>query len=267
MNQKLHFLVYGDSSKYYISKKHIANMAKKSNFFDSINVLSKKSLDKRFLTKYHNILSRPRGGGYWLWKPYIILNKLNQIKKDDIIVYVDSGSSFNYLAKDKFYEYINMIRSSEAGTLMFENLKENTEIKYTTKELFQYFKIDLNSNIARTTQLMGGHLIFKKNNHSEHVLNEFFKVIDFDDELISNYYDNSIQHDKFISNRNDQSILSLLSKTTGGINLENETFFEKGSDLQKNFPFLSVRHYGHGKKSIIKYYLNHKNIKNTPKYF
>lgn len=267
MNQKLHFLVYGDSSKYYISKKHIANMAKKSDFFDSINVLSKKSLDERFLTKYNNILSRPRGGGYWLWKPYIILNKLNQINKNDIIVYVDSGSSFNYLARDRFYEYINMLRSSEAGTLMFENLKENIEIKYTTKELFQYFKIDLNSNISRTTQLMGGHLMFKKNNHSEHVLNEFFKVIDFDDELISNYYDNSIQDDEFIANKNDQSILSLLSKTTGGISLENETFFEKGSDLQKNFPFLSVRHYGHGKKSIIQYYLNHKNIKNTPKYF
>ena len=267
MGQKLHFITYGDSNKYYISKKHIINMAKKSNFFASTNSLSKSSLDQQFLKKYQNILSNSRGGGYWLWKPRLILNKINEINKGDIVVYADSGSSFNFHARDKFYEYINILCSSEAGTLMFENRKEFTEVKYTTKELFSYFKVNLNSSIAKTTQLMGGHLILRKNDHSEYVLNEFFKVVDYDNNLITDFYNKTKQDKQFITHRHDQSILSLLSKTSGGIGLKSQTFFRKGSQEQKNFPFLSVRHYGHKKKSIIQYHLNYKNIKNTPIFF
>ena len=85
MGQKLHFLTYGDSNNYYISKKHIINMAKKSNFFASTDSLSKSSLDQQFLKKYQNILSHSRGGGYWLWKPRLILNKINEINKGDIV--------------------------------------------------------------------------------------------------------------------------------------------------------------------------------------
>ena len=109
--------------------------------------------------------------------------------------------------------------------------------------------------------------LFKKNNHSEYVLNEFFKAVDYDSNLITDFYNETKQDKQFIANRHDQSILSLLSKTSGGIGLESQTFFKKGSQEQKNFPFLSVRHYGHKKKSIIRYHLNYKNIKNTPIFF
>ena len=60
--------------------------------------------------------------------------------------------------------------------------------------------------------------------------------------------------------------MSVISKKYGGVILENETFFKKNSTSQFNYPFLSVRHYGHGFKDRIKYnYLRYK--KNTPIYF
>jgi protein O-GlcNAc transferase len=45
----------------------------------------------QFYLENRAILDQPRGGGYWLWKPYIILEALKSAKEDDIVVYWDVG--------------------------------------------------------------------------------------------------------------------------------------------------------------------------------
>ena len=37
------------------------------------------------------ILNQPRGAGYWLWKPYIILESFKELEEDDIVLYSDAG--------------------------------------------------------------------------------------------------------------------------------------------------------------------------------
>ena len=87
-----------------------------------------------------------------------------------------------------------------------------------------------------------------------------------DHDLITDNYGNS-ELKNFQENRHDQSILSLLTKSLGGVFVENETFFSPNSEKQKSYPFLSVRNYGHGTRDKIKFKLNLKNIKKTPVYF
>ncbi len=266
MKQRIHFITYGDSPKYSISKKHILGLAKHSGFFESCSGYSKKDLDYEFINKYNDILNEERGGGYYLWKPRIIYNVLKNIKPDDVLVYTDSGSTFNYHAKNRFYDYIELLISSEFANLRFENKKQYIEKYWTSKELFEYFNVDIDSNNAESVQLMGGHLLFQNNEHTKNLLEEFFEVVNYDRKLITDFYtENSIKG--FQENRHDQSILSLLTKTLGGVILENETFFDKGSETQKNYPFLSVRNYGHGKRDRIKFLINFKEIKKNPIYF
>jgi len=47
-----------------------------------------------FYRKYKHILDQPRGCGYWLWKPYIILQTLLQVNDGDVVMYSDSGATF-----------------------------------------------------------------------------------------------------------------------------------------------------------------------------
>lgn len=266
MKPKIHFITYGDSRKYTVSKKHILGLAKQSNFFDSCFGYSQNDLSLDFRLKYKNILKQERGGGYYLWKPWIIYNSLKNIRSNDFLVYADAGSTFNYFGKTRFYDYIEMLDVSDYGNLRFENPKNYIEKEWTSKELFKYFNIQLDSKIANSPQLMGGHIIFQKNKHTHEYLESFFEVVDYDENLITDYYsDSSIKG--FQENRHDQSIFSLLSKKIGGVILENETFFEKNSKNQKEFPFLSVRHYGHGKIDRIKYFINYKNVNKSPIYF
>ena len=44
-----------------------------------------------FYRRHRAILDRPRGGGYWLWKPYILEATLHDAAADDVVVYADAG--------------------------------------------------------------------------------------------------------------------------------------------------------------------------------
>jgi hypothetical protein len=44
-----------------------------------------------FYGAHRAILDLPRGSGYWLWKPYIILEALAPMGQDDVLFYADSG--------------------------------------------------------------------------------------------------------------------------------------------------------------------------------
>ena len=85
--------------------------------------------------------------------------------------------------------------------------------------------------------------------------------------MITDFYNDTDQHDGFIENRHDQSIFSLLSKKHGGVIVNNETHFSRGLDQQTDYPFLAVRRHGHGVLDTVKFTLNYKNIKETPVYF
>ena len=101
-------------------------------------------------------------------------------------------------------------------------------------------------------------MIFIKNKETFDYLNKFSRVIDYDMFLISDKYNNKDQLDSFKENRHDQSIFSLLSKTIGCVSVENETHFSDKLEEQYNYPFLSVRTYGHGIKDKLKFRFNHK---------
>lgn len=47
-----------------------------------------------FLRLNESILKQERGAGYWLWKPYIIEKKLNELPENDILIYSDAGVEF-----------------------------------------------------------------------------------------------------------------------------------------------------------------------------
>tara|TARA_Y100001936_G_C15992733_1_gene623288 strand:- start:348 stop:1151 length:804 start_codon:yes stop_codon:yes gene_type:complete len=264
--QKIYFITYGDE-KFKLSKKHLIGLAKYSGLFEECISFGPKDLDREFVKKYKNILNFERGGGYWIWKHYLLGKILNEIDKNDVVIYCDAGASFNYKAKKRFLEYIEILNNSEFGNLRIECEKIHIEKNWTSNELFNYFEIDKNSDIGSSTQLQGGHIFLKNNSHSNLFINEFKNTIDFDENLITDFYNNQNQADYFIENRHDQSIFSLITKKYGGEIIENETIFEKGSENQLNFPFLSVRKGGHGLRDRILFRYRYPRLRKQPIYF
>ena len=74
----MYFLVYNDDTHNY----YIDNLLKSVELYGKefqIIVFHKKDINEDFNEKYKSILCNTRGGGYWLWKPYIIYETLKKL--------------------------------------------------------------------------------------------------------------------------------------------------------------------------------------------
>lgn len=223
-----HFISYGDS-KFKNSKNRIKREAENFGAFTSIEVNGPEDLDLEFKRKFNYVLSHSKGGGYWIWKYFLINKKLNEIKDGEFIIYCDAGCTINLSGKERYFEYLDLLNKSKFGVMSFplSPLKEGAcmEKFWTIKEIFNYFNVDIDSEIANTSQLCATILIFKKNKHSIKILNEYLKILESDQKLITDYYNGS-QHSFFKDARQDQSIWSVIRKVHGShvIPLD-ETYF------------------------------------------
>ena len=250
---KIHFFTFGDSN-FRLQKKHLIKVAEYSNFFDEIYAYSPKDIDRKFYQNFKVVLNQKRGAGYWLWKYYFINKIIENSKKGDIVIYLDAGSSINYHAEKRYKEYLDIINSSELGSVSFNEMEYNLEFKWTNKEIFSYFKCENNKTLLNSPQLNASALLFKNNEHTKNYLEEFIKTIIFDPYLITDKYDQN-QNEGFIENRHDQSISSVIKKIHGSHLLENENQFQDNIEKQYDFPFLTVRRKGYGLRDKVNFKL------------
>ena len=262
---KIYFLTYSSNKDFNFSKKHLLNTAKESNFFEEIFSYSLKDLSADFVTRYKDILYMKRGGGYWIWKLDIVNQIFNSLNKNDLLVYMDAGSTLNYFAKVKFNDYCETLLSSDYGVLNFSN--NFIEREWTTKHLFDYFDVSLSSKIAKSSQIEATNIIFKKNDHSKNFLREFERLLEFDPYLVTDKYNSFQNSEYFIENRHDQSVMSLLSKIHGSVLFDNETNFKNRESEQYKYPFLSTRHSRQDLLFKFIYYLNNKKSSKHPRFF
>jgi len=237
-SQKCHFITYGDDN--VNCKSRILDEAEKFEFFNSITAYGPEQISQNFYNKHKNVFEQKRGGGYWIWKYDIILQKLNEINDNDILVYTDCGCTINKDGKNKFYEYIKMLNESPYGIISLQ--MNYIEREWTTKELFNILDIDLDSEIAKSGQYTAAILIMKKSNHLMQILNKCIEIIDKDNKLITDFYNNNNQESYFKENRHDQSILSLVRKKYNSIVINDyNDSWNNINDENKNIPFIATR--------------------------
>lgn len=237
----IHLITYGND-KYENAKKRLYKEAENTGWFNTITLYSPNDLDDQFKNKFKNILKIKKGAGYWIWKSYIIQKKLKEINENDILIYLDAGCSINKKGKERFDQYIQHLNKNDEAIISFQ--MPHQEKKYTTKEIFNYFNIDLDNEIANSGQIIGGVRIMKKCNKLIKLIELESKVYHENPLLVTDHYNNK-QEKYFIDNRHEQSIFSLIRKIYGSILLDDETWFQgsnkfgKGESLK--YPFWATR--------------------------
>jgi hypothetical protein len=234
----INLITYGDC-KYAASKVRLYNEATATGWFDTVAVYGQEDLDNDFKDKFENILQNHRGGGYWIWKAYIIKKQLDKIKDDDILIYLDAGCSINSYGENRFNEYIEMLNKNDDGVISFQ--MDHHEKVWTTKEIFQHFSIDPCGEMANTGQIMATIIIIKKNANSIKLVNVWVETLYNNPLLFTDCYNKS-QNPCFKDNRHDQSIFSVIRKMHSTILLTDETYFTPfGSEESLKYPFWATR--------------------------
>jgi len=165
------FISYADDNMLY-SLKRIGKQAKRLGIFDEV-ILYTPALLPAYV-KESPLMAYSRGGGYWVWKPAIIWETLQQFDEGDIVVYTDAGCS---LKKSKQWEVYWNLLSNQHNTIVFQYKDEmpewkqwgqtSTKIKYWTKRsVLQYFEALLGVYDGEYNKILGGWIMCKGKDNS-----------------------------------------------------------------------------------------------------
>ena len=87
-----HFCTFGNTPNYINTLTRLYHQAAKSGYFDTISIYDQNNTPG-IQDHVDFIKSHPRGFGYWIWKPMVILDVMNKASPNDIIIYADAGCS------------------------------------------------------------------------------------------------------------------------------------------------------------------------------
>lgn len=132
-------------------------MAKHFGKFDKVISYSPIDIDRSYYEMHKSILECERGGGYWLWKPYIINISLGLIDEGDYLFYCDAGaffiSSIDYI--------INEMNKHQEDIAVFQLPLKETD--YTNKYTLDYFNYDESMGL---NQILGSYICIKNTQSS-----------------------------------------------------------------------------------------------------
>ena len=205
MNLKI--ISFGSNDKYI-------NLAEKT--VQSVKNLYLKSETKVFKPKdlpdlINNYAeSYSKGYGYWIWKPYIIKEALRKISKNDILLYLDGRSGLRKTGKPiKWLD--DFIIENQFDIACWQTVHK--EMSWTNGDLISAFNLELNSESVKTGQFAATFHAWRKNIRSLCFSNEWLNFLLQNREICRDDNSKKINHKKFIENRHDQSVFSLIVKT------------------------------------------------------
>lgn len=218
------FISYGDE-KFKKSLKLIKKEAEDVGIFDNIITYTPKDLPTSI--KSSPLFLFKKGGGYWIWKPYIIYKTLQQCNDEDIIYYADAGCTLNTNSKEWdtfqneicihnaiFFQYRSDVQYE--GWLNFCKKEYNNSpqiVHWMKPSTIAYFtEFFGNQDFLLYNKIWGGAIIIKKNPQIIHFIEQWLMISVFHPELICDPFGAELSHipESFNEHRHDQSILTPL---------------------------------------------------------
>ena len=173
--------------------------------FDKTIEYNMSDIDKDFYSKNKHIFEQKRGAGYWLWKPYFILQTLKRSNPEDNILYCDAGCAFVGSFKDYFFDFL---REDDKGVILFNGVHSHSQ--YTKMDCFHYMDCE-NDIYFQDRQLTATFQLVRPTKFS---LNFYESYLNYcQDERILTDKENECDKPNFphfMDHRHDQSILTNL---------------------------------------------------------
>lgn len=196
------YIISYASNGYYECQKRFTNSIVNEDV-DVLSYTDKWLRKQKFYKENKFILDQKRGGGYWLWKPFILLETFKKMKVDDMVLYADVDS-----VALQSLEYLFKIGESE-DIILFDNSNHLNRV-WTKRDCFVLMNAD-SEIYYNGMQVMGGFIFLKKSNKSQKFLEDWLSfsldyriLTDSENEL-------GLQNlPEFVEHRHDQSILSIL---------------------------------------------------------
>jgi len=216
------FISYGDEH-FSESLERIEKQAQSLGFFDRVVAYTLKDLPPCITSS--PLFAYKRGGGYWLWKPYIIHKTLQDCALGDVVYYVDAGCRLND-ESEEWAQYRELMKEHDAIFFQYRSdfdyrwaglcsapQNNSTRIRHWTKPLTtDYFTKYFGSpSFLDYNKIWGGAMIVKKTKENR-IIDEWLAISLFHPELVVDPFGEELSRlpDTFNVHRHDQSIITPL---------------------------------------------------------
>lgn len=201
----IYCITYGDK-KFEKSKFFNIKTAKEKGKADKVIAYGPEDIDNEFYKNHEDILSMPRGNGYWLWKPYLIMKTLEEINDGDFLCYSDAGLSY----KKPVRKLVRVMEENNVCVMPFA--ADLIERQYSKRDALILTDTDF-LECVDSPQAWSGIMLFKNCEEARNIVKQWLdfccdRRIVTDDENVLGFEN----YDGFIENRHDQSAWSLTCK-------------------------------------------------------
>ena len=204
MAYKKALITFGDEK--YEKSISLLEKTARENGVESFTAYGPDSYTDEFHRKNRHILNQPRGKGYWLWKPWIILQEFDKLSEGDVVMYSDAGL---YAIND-----VSPLYETCDERMVFKIPDTHYIREWTKKDCFVLTECDT-PEYQNARMVNGAVSLWRVSNGNRLFLEEWLRICkdsraitDMPNMFGPNYFG-------FKAHRHDQSILSLLAKKRG----------------------------------------------------
>lgn len=206
-----YFLVYRDGNDadfgYLPHINKLLNSVREHGKQFQIVEFHKKDIEPEFSENNRTILSLERGGGYWLWKPYIINKFMEKMQEGDVVFYLDSLYWFFEDFRELYEEHFKT-----RDLLVWKN-KPNELVYYMKNwcKMDVILKYDMYNKVfnENAEDCWGGAIIVKKTDNSVKYMKEWLDMCCIYDNITDSPSVNA-NSPLFREHRHDQSLLAIV---------------------------------------------------------
>ncbi|MFN3525785.1 MAG: hypothetical protein ACK4YU_06815 [Paracoccus sp. (in: a-proteobacteria)] len=214
---KAHFLVYSNGvDPFAVNADDYCASALRVGFDSATHVREDMLKQTPFWDENRFILEQPRGAGYWLWKPWIILQKLRECGPDDIVIYNDAGR----YQRGSFAQFPAFPHAAAELCAMLPKRFIHGFIstwqvqgQYTKRDAFILMDADTEEQ-RYASQVCAGPLLFMPSPESFEFLETWLRYCQDPRALTDQPDELGAPHDEFREHRHDQSVGSILAHKT-----------------------------------------------------
>ena len=199
------YLISYATPNYYKNQRRLNKSALAFGVDEVESYTRSKIKRSKFYRENRVVLDKERGSGYWLWKPYIILDFIEQMDDGDLLIYMDTGVE---IIRD--ITPLVDICTQQGGILLFGNHGHLNKV-WTKRDCFVAMDCD-SDKYYNSEQITASFQFYIKNERSLSFLREYLFYCQ-NPSIITDIPNicGLENFPEFVSHRHDQSVLSLLS--------------------------------------------------------
>jgi hypothetical protein len=213
------------------SLERFESQASSIEVFDQVSINSEQDLPEWYKKDHAERLVRgSRGFGYWCWKPFVILQSLQNMPELDVLFWCDVGCHIRAEGRNRLMDYVDSLNGSNFDFLAFQGtiagayfehdgrrLPDVTEAHWTKGDLFSEFGIRPDHEHALSAQFGTGVFAVKNNSAVRDMLETWIQKTKQSPFLFNDEASTKDNFKGFREHRHDQSYFSLCAKGMGAV--------------------------------------------------